>query len=366
MRRDGIGSAERNRARGCAAWLLALACTFLAADRAAAQTLLPDPEGDVLFISGPLPPGSPIPPDVVAVTAGFTSSELVVTVAFAPGTLEPAELGLFFVLALDTDLDAGTGSNFIPGADKLLLFATGLGLVNVCDELVPFPSCSGTLPVAVAPGLLSLTVPIGAPILPDGGEVRFGFVAGLFLGGVPATEDDAFDAVASPLVLVEEVAVVVKPGREASPINPLSRGVIPVAILGSELLDVSDVDPSTLAFGPEGAPPAHRRGGHVVDVNGDGFPDLLSHYRTQESGLAFGDPEACVSGELLDGTSFEGCAAVFVMGACGLGFELALVLPPLLWLRSRRRRHARCGCDPAHRTGLPRAPPDEGHRSPPL
>jgi len=128
----------------------------------------------------------------------------------------------------------------------------------------------------------------------------------------------------------------IKPGSDTNPINAMSRGVIPVAILGTSELDVTDIDRSTLAFGPGGASPAHRKGGHLEDVDGDGLIDLVSHYRTQETGIAFGDEEVCVTAETFDGAVVEGCDTVRVLMACGSGYEIALLLPPLMWLRGRR------------------------------
>jgi len=108
----------------------------------------------------------------------------------------------------------------------------------------------------------------------------------------------------------------IKPGSDPNSINPRSRGLIPVAILGSDEFDVANVDVTSLAFGPGGAAPAHPAGGHFEDVNDDGLIDLGSHYSTPETGIACGDIEADVTGAFLDGTPIECCDDVFTVG-CG-------------------------------------------------
>jgi hypothetical protein len=130
----------------------------------------------------------------------------------------------------------------------------------------------------------------------------------------------------------------IRPWSDTNPINPMSKGVIPVAILGSESFDVADVDATTLTFGPNGAAPVHQQGGHSQDVNDDGLTDLLSHYGTQETGIAVGDTEACVTGEARDGMPLEGCDSINTQPNCGNGFQATLVLPPLVWIGGRMRR----------------------------
>jgi Tol biopolymer transport system component len=141
--------------------------------------------------------------------------------------------------------------------------------------------------------------------------------------------------------LVTRVLIDIKPGSVSNPVNPFSRGVVPVALLGSEQFDIADVDRSSLAFGPDRASPVNKAGGKPQDVNGDGLADLLIHFRVQQTGISLGDTEACLIGETVAGIPFEGCDAITTMPSCGLGYELGALLPLLLALQRRiRGRHS--------------------------
>lgn len=119
-------------------------------------------------------------------------------------------------------------------------------------------------------------------------------------------------------ITVTVMAIDIKPGSYPNSINTKSNGVVPVAILGGETFDVTTVDVTTLEFGPSGAAPAHDLtdpdvyNEHIQDVNGDGWMDLVSHYRQKDTGLAVGDTEACLTGEF-DGTAFSACDSVRVV-----------------------------------------------------
>jgi len=108
----------------------------------------------------------------------------------------------------------------------------------------------------------------------------------------------------------QTVTIDIKPGSDPNAINPSLEGNLPVAMLGSESFDVASVDATTLIFGPNAAPLDHSHGPHLEDVDGDGFTDLTLHFRIEQTGISFGDTEACLSGQTLGGETFEGCDTV--------------------------------------------------------
>ena len=71
------------------------------------------------------------------------------------------------------------------------------------------------------------------------------------------------------------------------------------------------VDVSTLTFGPGGAAPVHA--GHLEDINKDGFMDLVTHYKVQETGIASDDEMACLKGQIA-GTMFTACDSITTKG----------------------------------------------------
>jgi len=168
----------------------------------------------------------------------------------------------------------------------------------------------------IAPGQ-QIPIGVSGSLLDPATEGRVTAVFSTQCGAYPWGGE--FTVVTTILPSPEMIAVDIdiKPSSDVNPFNPASRGVVPVAILGSDTFDVADVDVTTLVFGPSAAAPVHNAGGHLEDVNDDGLTDLVSQYQTEEAGIAFGDTEACVTGETLDGTPFEGCDSVKVLASPG-------------------------------------------------
>ena len=117
-----------------------------------------------------------------------------------------------------------------------------------------------------------------------------------------------------------EVAIDIKPGSDPNSINLKSKGLIPVAILGSADFDVTDVDVTSLAFGPDGASTAHDLNDplvyadHLQDVNFDGYVDLVCHFRTQETGILPSAISAMLTFDTTGGDHIEVYDSVNIVG----------------------------------------------------
>ncbi len=94
-----------------------------------------------------------------------------------------------------------------------------------------------------------------------------------------------------------EVEIDIKPGSCPNPLNLKSRGVLPVAVLGTQEFDVTTIDPQTILLGREGieqgiapirysyqdvATPFEGELCGCHDRNGDGYLDLTLKFETQE------------------------------------------------------------------------------------
>jgi hypothetical protein len=155
------------------------------------------------------------------------------------------------------------------------------------------------------------------------------------IAGISIHNDDpagvGFDNLCHDVPGIEgRYALDIKPTSCPNPLNPVSKGVVPVAILGTGTGDVMDIDVSTLTL--EGVAPI--RSGYedvstpVVDGEececntyaADGFTDLTLKFKTQElvaalGTFATGDVLALtLTGNLLDGTPFAISDCMIVKG----------------------------------------------------
>jgi hypothetical protein len=132
-------------------------------------------------------------------------------------------------------------------------------------------------------------------------------------GGVTSTQLGAnangdYTLIVSGVTLaVQQISIDIKPGSGGvAPINPKAKGKVPVALLGSSEFSVEDVDADSLTFGHSGNESSLSKCGSPGDLNGDAFPDLVSHFDNQAAKFDSSDEEAILRGELESGDKFEG------------------------------------------------------------
>jgi len=110
-----------------------------------------------------------------------------------------------------------------------------------------------------------------------------------------------------------EVDIDIKPNSDPSCFNSNGQGVIPVAILGTEDFDVTQIDPTTITL--DGQPVKTKGNGDpmaaIEDVNDDGFDDLVVKI-VDENSYPPGDGTGTINGELFDGTPIEGTDSICI------------------------------------------------------
>lgn len=111
------------------------------------------------------------------------------------------------------------------------------------------------------------------------------------------------------------IAIDVKPGSDPNCFNINGQGVIPVAILGSAILDVTDIDQYSLSFSGLEVRVKGNKGPlcGLEDANGDEFLDLVCLFEDDASSWNASSGTATLTAELLDGTLISGTDSICVV-----------------------------------------------------
>lgn len=104
----------------------------------------------------------------------------------------------------------------------------------------------------------------------------------------------------------------IKPDSDPNSINCKNQnGVIPVAILTTDVFNVMTADPLTVRFGRTGTEAAETHGkGHIEDIDSDGDLDMVFHFRLGDTGIQCSDTEAILTGKTYAGKPIQGEDAI--------------------------------------------------------
>jgi len=118
-------------------------------------------------------------------------------------------------------------------------------------------------------------------------------------------------------------SVDIKPGSCTNPLNVKSKGVLPVAVLGSKWFDVTDINPKNVMLeGVKALRSSVEDVGSQLDCDGsqpDGFDDLILQFSTEEIAQALGEVNdgeevpLTLTGALKDGTERKGEDTVVIL-----------------------------------------------------
>ena len=257
-------------------------------------------------------------------------------------------------LSASTDFSDGTTYGTITNPGNQVLSIVDEPLAEGVRIIADLTGGSGVAKVSVCGASATLSIRAGNELVVTCGSVILAVEAGpavtmeIVLDGEPATvsvppdnevtfkpEKATLEVTTTSLESVEPVLLSVggaevpiepgatmlnldidiQPGSESNCLNINGHGVIPVAILGSESIDVSGVDVDSLAFaGLE----VRIRGNNapscgLENVNDDEFLDLVCHFEDEASTWTPGNGVATLAGQMLDDTLFTGTDSVCVV-----------------------------------------------------
>jgi hypothetical protein len=220
---------------------------------------------------------------------------------------------VFYTFAVGTDSDC-TSDPYGLGSLKDIADLTG----GSCTHVIDPSNLPDVLPELVLPALNSLEISVNGglaspidnvdidPDLPIDGPASVSYTTSVFdldpgdhqicvtaygtdVGGSGCVTECV------TIHVVEEVQIDIKPGSWPNPLQLLKKGVLPVAVCGTEDFDVTTIDPATIRLTMNGMGVAPLRwsyedvatpwmgepcGGH--DLNGDGYLDLTLKFDAQE------------------------------------------------------------------------------------
>ncbi len=112
-----------------------------------------------------------------------------------------------------------------------------------------------------------------------------------------------------------QVAIDIKPGSEPNCFNINGHGVIPVAVLGSETFDVTNIDQTSLLFGGLEVRVRGKKGPlcGLEYSDADANLDLVCHFEDDSESWSAGNESATLSGTLFDGSQFEGSGSICIV-----------------------------------------------------
>ena len=283
-----------------------------------------------------------VAPDDVK-SGGYEHSDTITIQIYATGFYEdyPFDtIGYMDIAAIKTDNGGMASAPVLHPKLEGLFFSAGT-IVNSGGVLIE--DIRGSITIGDFEGVTPFPAVLHSfefhiPDLPHSSIITLG-LDGLSLRNVGFFPIEPAFTVAGPLEihvistsgpLPSPVAVDIKPGSCPNPLNVKSNGVLPVAILGTEDVNVIDIDPFSIRLADVNA---IRCGFEDVaalfleasectctEDGADGFLDLTLKFKTQDIAAMLGQVShgdelvLTLTGNLYDGTPIEGADCVLIRG----------------------------------------------------